>query len=347
MDSLNTINNKDYDINNNINNININNIIKVENLKKSFGEIKAVDGVSFNVKEGEIFGLLEPNGAGKSTIIKILVTILRKDSGIATINNFDVEKEQNNVRKSVGIIFQDPSLDERLTAWENLYFHSKFYHVPPKEIKDRINKSLNLIGLLERKKDIVLNFSGGMKRRLEIARSIIHTPKVLFLDEPTIGLDPQTRNYIWDYLVNLRNTQKLTMLLTTHYMDEAEICDRIAIIDHGKIIALDTPDNLKRSIENDIITLTTDNNSEMLKIIKEKFNIDPILNNGILQIPAKDGKTFLPKLFKVAGVMISSADIKRPSLEDVFIKLTGRKIREEEASSRDKLRESVKRRNRH
>jgi ABC-2 type transport system ATP-binding protein len=364
LDCLNIINNKDnfayvdndinadikniYNINNNINNINTNNIIiKVENLKKSFGEIKAVDGVTFDVKEGEIFGLLGPNGAGKSTIIKILVTILKKDSGNVIINNFDVENEQNNVRKSVGIIFQDPSLDERLTAWENLYFHSKFYHVPSKEIKDRIIKSLNLVDLLERKKDIVINFSGGMKRRLEIARSIIHTPKVLFLDEPTIGLDPQTRNYIWDYLVELRDKQKLTMLLTTHYMDEAEICDRIAIIDHGKIIALDTPDNLKRSIENDIITLTTDNNLEMSNIIREKFNIDPIINNGILQIAVNDGKTFLPKLFKTAGAMISSADIKRPSLEDVFIKLTGRKIREEEASSKDKLRESVKRRGRH
>lgn len=323
------------------------NIINVENLKKSFGEIKAVDNVSFDVKEGEIFGLLGPNGAGKSTIIKILVTILKKDSGSVTINNYDLEKEQNNVRKSVGIIFQDPSLDERLTAWENLYFHSKFYHVPSREIENRINNSLNLVGLSGRKKDIVVNFSGGMKRRLEVARSIIHTPKILFLDEPTIGLDPQTRNYIWEYLVNLRDKQKLTMLLTTHYMEEAEICDRIAIMDHGKIIALDTPDNLKRSIENDIITLVTDNNSEFSKIIKEKFNIEPMINNGILEIPVNDGRTFLPKLFKIAGGMILSADIKRPSLEEVFIKLTGRKIREEEASTRDKLKDSVRRRSRH
>jgi len=323
------------------------NIINVENLKKSFGEIKAVDNVTFDVNEGEIFGLLGPNGAGKSTIIKILVTILKKDGGIATINNYDVEREQNNVRRSVGIIFQDPSLDERLTAWENLYFHSKFYHVPSREIEGRIINSLNMVGLLERKKDLVINFSGGMKRRLEIARSIIHTPKVLFLDEPTIGLDPQTRNYMWQYLVDLRDRKRLTMFLTTHYMEEAEICDRIAIIDRGRIIALDTPDNLKRSIENDIITLVTDNNLEFSEIIKEKFKIEPMINNGILEIPVNDGKTFLPKLFKIAGQMILSADIKRPSLEDVFIKLTGRKIREEEASTKDKLRDSVKRRSRH
>jgi len=322
------------------------NIIHVEKLKKSFGEIKAVKEVSFDVKEGEIFGLLGPNGAGKSTIIKILVTILRKDGGTATINNFDVEKEQNKVRKSVGIIFQDPSLDERLTAWENLYFHSKFYHIPSKEIKNRINHALDLVDLSDRKKEIVINFSGGMKRRLEIARGIIHTPKVLFLDEPTIGLDPQTRKYIWQYLVDLRDKQKLTMLLTTHYMEEAEICDRIAIMDNGNIIALDTPENLKSSIQNDLIILTTDNNLEFSMLVKEKFNIEPMLDDGVLEIPVNNGKTFLPKLFEMAGSRILSADIKKPSLEDAFINLTGKKIREEEASSKDKLRDSVKRRRR-
>jgi ABC-2 type transport system ATP-binding protein len=322
------------------------NIIHVENLKKSFGEIKAVKEVSFDVEEGEIFGLLGPNGAGKSTIIKILVTILKKDGGTATINSYDVEKEQNKVRKSVGIIFQDPSLDERLTAWENLYFHSKFYHVPAREINNRINHSLDLVDLTERKKDLVINFSGGMKRRLEIARGIIHTPKVLFLDEPTIGLDPQTRKYIWQYLVDLRDKQKLTVFLTTHYMEEAEICDRIAIMDHGNIIALDTPENLKRSIKNDIITLVTDDNIGFSILVKEKFNIETTFNNGTLEVPVCNGRTFLPKLFEIAGGRILSADIKKPTLEDVFINLTGRKIREEEASKRDKLRDSVKRRRR-
>ncbi len=200
--------------------------------------------------------------------------------------------------------------------------------------------------LSDRKKEIVINFSGGMKRRLEIARGIIHTPKVLFLDEPTIGLDPQTRKYIWQYLVDLRDKQKLTMLLTTHYMEEAEICDRIAIMDNGNIIALDTPENLKSSIQNDLIILTTDNNLEFSMLVKEKFNIEPMLDDGVLEIPVNNGKTFLPKLFEMAGSRILSADIKKPSLEDAFINLTGKKIREEEASSKDKLRDSVKRRRR-
>lgn len=322
------------------------NIIYVKNLKKSFGRIKAVDEVSFDVKEGEIFGLLGPNGAGKSTIIKILVTIIKKDAGVAVINGYDVEKQQNLVRKSVGIIFQDPSLDERLNAWENLYFHSKFYHVPVKEITGRINKALDFMSLSERKKDLVINFSGGMKRRLEIARGILHTPKILFLDEPTIGLDPQTRKLIWQYLLNLRDKQKLTIFLTTHYMEEAEICDRIAIIDYGKIIAFDTPENLKKSIKNDTITLITDDNKEFSKLIKDKFNLESTFSNGTLEIPVSEGKTFLPKLFEMAGGRIISADIKKPTIEDVFINLTGRKIREEEASSKDKLRDSVKRRKR-
>lgn len=322
------------------------NIIYVKNLKKSFGQIKAVDEVSFDVKEGEIFGLLGPNGAGKSTIIKILVTIIKKDAGVAVINGYDVEKQQNLVRKSVGIIFQDPSLDERLNAWENLYFHSKFYHVPVKEIPGRINKALDFMSLSERKKDLVINFSGGMKRRLEIARGILHTPKILFLDEPTIGLDPQTRKLIWQYLLNLRDKQKLTIFLTTHYMKEAEICDRIAIIDYGKIIASDTPENLKKSIKNDTITLITDDNKEFSKLIKDKFNLESTFSNGTLEIPVSEGKTFLPKLFEMAGGRIISADIKKPTIEDVFINLTGRKIREEEASSKDKLRDSVKRRKR-
>lgn len=323
-------------------------IIHVENLKKRFGENQAVKGVSFNVEEGEIFGLLGPNGAGKSTTIKILVSILKGDSGIAEINGFDVEKEQNKVRESVGIIFQDPSLDDRLTAWENLYFHSKLYHVPAKEIESRINQSLEIVGLTEKKNDRVLTFSGGMKRRLEIARGIIHTPKVLFLDEPTIGLDPQTRKYIWQYLAHLREQQKLTMLLTTHYMEEAEICDRIAIMDHGEIIALDTPDNLKKNVQNDVITLVSDNNKEISDLIFNHFGLSSVKeDNGILKISVPDGKTFLPRLFELAGGKITSVDIKKPSLEDVFIQLTGRKIREEEASSTDKMRDSVKRRRRH
>ncbi len=321
-------------------------MIEVDNITKSFGNLQAVKGVSFKVNKGEIFGLLGPNGAGKSTTIKIMVTLLKSNSGFVKINGFDVKKEHNEVRKSIGIIFQDPSLDERLTAWENLYFHSKLYHIPKKLIKERIENALDLVELKSRKNDMVLTFSGGMKRRLEIARGILHTPKLLFLDEPTIGLDPQTRKNIWNYIVSLRNNQNLSVFLTTHYMEEAEICDRVAIMDHGEIIALDTPANLKNTLENDIITISTDNNIEISNLIRDKFNLETIIISDSIKISVKNGQTFLPQLFETFSGRINEVDIKKPTLEDVFIKLTGRKIREEEASSTDKLRSSIKRRGR-
>jgi ABC-2 type transport system ATP-binding protein len=323
------------------------NIIEVEQLRKNYKEIKAVKGISFFIKQGEIFGLLGPNGAGKSTTIKILVTLLKASGGRAWINGFDINKESQKVRSSVGIIFQDPSLDERLTAWENLYFHSRLYHVPQSQIAERINRSLELVELSERKKHLVRNFSGGMKRRLEIARGIIHTPKVLFLDEPTLGLDPQTRVNIWQYLSNLRKSTGITMLLTTHYMEEAEICDRIAIMDHGEIIALDTPDNLKKGLKKDIVILTVDNNEAVAPLIRQEFGVETISADGEIRISVENARTFIPLLFKKFSEQINSVDIKKPSLEDVFIKLTGKKIREEEASGTDKLREMVKRRRRH
>jgi ABC-2 type transport system ATP-binding protein len=319
-------------------------MIRVNNLVKNYETTIAVDDVTFDVKEGEIFGLLGPNGAGKSTIIKILVTILKANKGSAFINGFDVVKDQNKVRRSIGIIFQDPSLDIRLTGWENLYFHSRLYHVPPKDIKSRISTSLDLVGLSDRQRDLVATYSGGMKRRLEIARGIIHTPKVLFLDEPTIGLDPQTRKYIWKYLSDLRKKEKLTMLLTTHYMEEAEICDRIAIIDNGKIIALDTPSNLKKSVRSDHIILSSGDPEGLSEIIKNKFNITPQNNGKDIRIAVPDAVTFLPGLFKTAGSMITGADMSKPSLEDVFIKLTGRTIRDEDAGARDRMKFKARRR---
>ncbi len=321
-------------------------MIELKELTKSFGNTRAVDSVSLDIKKGEIFGLLGPNGAGKSTTIKMLVTILKGDSGSASINGYDVIKDQTLVRESVGIIFQDPSLDERLTAEENLYFHSRLYHVPSGEIKKRIDSSLELVGLSEKRKDLVLTFSGGMKRRLEIARGIIHTPKVLFLDEPTIGLDPQTRKHIWKYLEELRQKEDLTILLTTHYMEEAEICGRVAIMDHGKIIALDSPENLKKSIRDDLIYITTDNNAETAAILLEKLNVKAVHEGDFLCISAPDGRHFLPLIFEAVGKRITGADIKKPTLEDVFIRLTGRTIREEESSTRERLKSAVRRKNR-
>jgi ABC-2 type transport system ATP-binding protein len=219
--------------------------ISVKNLSKHFGQVLAVDDISFEIEKAEVFGFLGPNGAGKTTTINILCTLLMPTCGEAVVNGFNAVSSPNEVRKSIGIIFQDPSLDERLTAYENLNFHGMIYHLSSKTRKARIEEVLNMVGLYSKKDYIVRTFSGGMKRRLEIARGLMHSPKILFLDEPTIGLDPQTRKYIWDYILNLSQREKITVFLTTHYMDEAQNCHRVGIIDHGKIVSLDTPSALK------------------------------------------------------------------------------------------------------
>ncbi|GAI97128.1 unnamed protein product, partial [marine sediment metagenome] len=221
-------------------------IIEVEHLVKKFGDLIAVDDVSFEVVEGEIFGFLGPNGAGKTTTINILCTLMRPTAGRASLNGFDVVRQQNEVRRSLGLVFQDPSLDIKLSALQNLEFHAGVYNIPRSLSKQRIEEVLKMLDLWDRRKDVVEHFSGGMRRRLEIGRGLLHYPKVLFLDEPTLGLDPQTRFHIWNYILDLRKRENITIFLTTHYMDEATVADRIAIIDHGKIIALDTPDALKR-----------------------------------------------------------------------------------------------------
>ena len=219
--------------------------ISVENLTRKFNGLTAVDSISFSVSHGEIFGFLGPNGAGKTTTISMLCTLLKPTSGTAKVGCCDVSKEPNKVRREIGIIFQDPSLDDRLTADDNLRFHGYLYHLNKKTIDQRIPEVLDLVELGDRRHEIVKKFSGGMKRRLEIARGLMHRPKILFLDEPTIGLDPQTRVHIWDYILKMRKETGLTIFMTTHYMQEAEVCDRIAIIDHGNIIALDSPSKLK------------------------------------------------------------------------------------------------------
>ncbi len=220
--------------------------IQVKNLSKHFGNVRAVDGISFDIKKADVFGFLGPNGAGKTTTISILCTLLIPTGGEASVNGFNVVTHPTEVRRSIGIIFQDPSLDERLTAYENLNFHGMIYHLPSKARRARIDEVLNMVGLLPKKGFIVRTFSGGMKRRLEIARGLMHSPEILFLDEPTIGLDPQTRQYIWDYVVALAQREGITIFLTTHYMEEAEICQRVGIIDHGTIVDLDAPAALKR-----------------------------------------------------------------------------------------------------
>lgn len=318
------------------------NVIEVKNLKKKFNGITAVNGVSFEVKKGEIFGFLGPNGAGKSTTINILATLLDPTSGEARIKNFSVTEDRDNVRKSIGLVFQDPSLDDRLTAEENLRFHARLYGVSINDYNKRIDEVLELVELKDRCKDIVRTFSGGMKRRLEIARGLIHYPAVLFLDEPTIGLDPQTRAHLWEYILKLKKEKEMTIFMTTHYMNEAEYCDRIAVIDYGKIVALDTPANLKKKIGGDVIIMRSAEKEKLEKEIKDKYNLG--VKEGehdSIQIEVENAETFMPRLFNELESKIESIELRRPTLDDVFLKLTGRRIREEHASERDQLRQQA------
>lgn len=320
-------------------------IIEVDHLVRDYGKFRAVDDISFTIPKGEVFGFLGPNGAGKTTTIKMLCTLLIPTSGIARVAGYDSAKEPDAVRSHIGIIFQDPSLDDRLTAEENLYFHSLLYHIPKSQREERMQTVLAMVELTERRKHLVREFSGGMKRRLEIARGLMHKPAVLFLDEPTLGLDPQTRHHIWQYLNELKVETGLTIFLTTHYMDEAENCDRIAIIDSGHIIALDTPAALKHNVGGDIITLATTDNEQTLKELAERFNIEAEAGKDQeLFFTVPKGETFIPNMIRELSTEIRSVSVKEPSLDDVFLTLTGREIREEEAGSRDTLRSFVRRR---
>lgn len=318
------------------------NIIEVVNLSKEFktkkGAIAAVKDVSFNVKKGELFGFLGPNGAGKTTTINILCTLLTPKSGKALLNSFDVSSNPNEVRQSIGLVFQEPSLDEKLTAMENLEFHAMLYNVQKAVRQERIKYMLDMVGLYDRKDDLVNTFSGGMKRRLEIARGLLHYPKILFLDEPTLGLDPQTRSHIWEYIHQLRKKEDITIFLTTHYMGEAENCDRVAIIDYGEIIAIDSPFDLKKEIGGDVITLIAEESDKAKKTIEDEYKVSVINNDEGLHFEVENGETFLPEFIKKADFKILSISLRRPTLEDVFLRLTGRHIREESAEANSVLR---------
>ncbi len=314
--------------------------ITVENLTRSFGAIEAVKGINFEVGRGETFGFLGPNGAGKSTTIKMLCTLLRSTSGRALVNGFDVERDSAAVRQSIGIVFQDPTLDEYLTAEQNLLFHCMIYHTPVRTRHARIHDVLTLVGLEDRKNDLVRTFSGGMKRRLEVARGLLHEPETLFLDEPTVGLDPQTRRSVWEYVMRLKETTGLTIFMTTHYMDEAEYCDRIGVIDHGTIVALDTPAALKRMVGQDIVRVGTPDPvqaaAEASRWLQRpvKQEEDAILAEG------DDGQALAAKLIRqltLADIEVRNVTVKAPSLEDVFVHLTGRAIRDESASAKERL----------
>ncbi len=306
-------------------------IITADNLEKSYGPIKAVDGVSFDVFEGEVFGFLGPNGAGKTTTISMLCTLLNPIGGGATVNGYDIVKEREDVRSSIGIVFQDPSLDSYLTGQENMRFHAAVYGVPRDTARTRIKDLLEMVDLYDRRKEQVLTYSGGMRRRLEVARGLVHYPTVLFLDEPTIGLDPQSRKHLWNYVLDLAKKENITIFLTTHYLDEAEHCDRIAIIDHGKIIALDTPDGLKRSIGGDALTLRTSDDAKAIRILKTKLKLDPhAVASGGVHVAVRNGDAAIPKVLKAMPMAVQSVTLTRPTLDDVFIELTGRQLRDEQ-----------------
>ncbi|NMC75812.1 MAG: ATP-binding cassette domain-containing protein [Candidatus Methanofastidiosa archaeon] len=315
-------------------------IIEIKNLTKKFGDKTAVDDISFEVFEGEIFGFLGPNGAGKTTTINILCTLLDPTTGFATISGYNVAKDRDNVRNSIGIVFQDPSLDGDLTAEENLRFHGMAYNIPKETREERIKYLLEMVDLTDKKNELIKNFSGGMKRRLEIARGLLHYPKVLFLDEPTIGLDPQTRNKIWEYIIDLQEKKGITIFLTTHYMEEAENCNRIAIIDHGKIIALDTPDNLKKDLKGDLITLKTSDNETAKDVLQSCFSLKPKIKDDSIYLYAENGENFVPKVFRaLRNFEITSVNVRKPTLNDVFLKLTGREIREETMDGTGRMKE--------
>jgi ABC-2 type transport system ATP-binding protein len=322
------------------------NVIEVKNLLRKYGKLVAVDKISFNVTEGEIFGFLGPNGAGKTTTISMLCTLLKPTGGEAVLCGHNVFTQRNQVRRCIGLVFQDPTLDDYLTAEQNLRFHAYAYNLPRELREKRITEVLDLVDLLDRRKSRVRTFSGGMKRRLEIARGLLHSPKVLFLDEPTLGLDPQTRRHIWDFILQLRQQQKLTIFLTTHYMDEAENCDRISVIDQGHIIALDTPEKLKDSLGGDVVTLTAEDNLKAANELKEKFDVFPEIQNGHVRFNVPHGEMFLPKFMQNFKSSLISIGINRPTLDDVFLKLTGRAIRDTEVGDKDQMKQMMSMRRR-
>jgi ABC-2 type transport system ATP-binding protein len=312
--------------------------IAVVGLTKRYGEIEAVCGIDFEVAPGEIFGFLGPNGAGKSTTISMLCTLVAPTSGTAIVAGFDVNRDRDAVRRNIGLVFQDTTLDTYLTAEQNLRLHAELYGVQRELIRPRMQQVLEMVGLWERRESAVATYSGGMKRRLEIARGLMHSPRVLFLDEPTVGLDPQTRRSIWSYIRELKEAEDITIFMTTHYMDEAEFCDRIAIMDKGVIVVLDTPDALKASVGTDRVTLQTEDDAAAIAAIAERFGLEARMSEGAVSFGVPEGEHFVPRLFAELGVPIRSVSVSRPSLDDVFMSYTGSTIRDAEASQAEQFR---------
>jgi ABC-2 type transport system ATP-binding protein len=306
--------------------------IEADAVTKRYGEMVAVNAVSFSVAQGEVFAFLGPNGAGKSTTIKMLCTLARPSSGRATVAGHDVVSKAKTVRRHIGLVFQEQTLDDQLTAEENLRFHAVLYGIPHDQVEDRIAKVLELVALGDRRKDLVSTYSGGMARRLEIARGMLHTPKVLFLDEPTIGLDPQTRALMWSDVLRMREEENVTIFLTTHYMDEAEYADRIAIIDYGSIVALDTPDALKACVGADTVELETADDTVALASLTQAGYVVERGDAG-LKVFVDDEEAAVGPLIEAIRVPVRTVRAHRPTLDDVFLHFTGREIREQHGES--------------
>jgi ABC-2 type transport system ATP-binding protein len=326
--------------------------IETHGLTKKFDKLVAVDAVDLKIEEGELFGFLGPNGAGKTTTISMLCTLLKPTGGSAKVWGFDVVKKQHDVRRSIGVVFQDPSLDDNLTGIENLVFHARLYKVPKTQMDERISELLELMELQDRAKDLVKTYSGGMRRRLEIARGLLHYPKVLFLDEPTLGLDPQTRRHIWTYIERLNKKENVTMLLTTHYMEEADyLCNRIGIIDNGKIVAFGTPSELKYKLGGDIITISLFSPLPKPKNTTIKKKLQGLKNVKIVdevkdavRLTASKGEMLIPSalnIFREQKIDVKAVSLHEPTLEDVFIKYTGKGLRDEAEGNKDHMKRSM------
>ena len=302
--------------------------VETESLTKRYGDLLAVDNLDLSIAEGEIFGLLGPNGAGKTTTLSMLATLLKPTSGTARVNGFDIIRQPADVRRSIGMVFQDPSSDDILTGWENLYLHALMFGVPKDERRERMEGVLKLVDLQDRAGDLVKKYSGGMRRRLELGRGLLHDPRILFLDEPTLGLDPQTREHIWEYIENIVKEEKVTVIITTHYMDEADrLCDRVAIIDHGRIVALDTPSALKSKVGGEVVKIRT--RSPKLDGIKDLDYVISVDQSGsTLVLTVKDASAHLQEILSMVGE-VDSVEVRSPTLNDVFLHYTGREIREE------------------
>ena len=315
-------------------------MIEVDELRKRFGDFEAVRGVTFGVDAGEVFGFLGPNGAGKTTTINMLCTLAKPTSGSARVAGHDVVAERDDVRRNIGLVFQDPTLDSYLTAAQNLQLHAELYGVDSALVPQRMQQMLEMVGLWDRRDTTVMTFSGGMRRRLEIARGLMHSPRVLVLDEPTIGLDPQTRHSIWTYIRELKESEDITIFLTTHYMDEAEWCDRIAIMDQGDIVARDSPEALKARVGADRVRIETDDNDAAIGALREHFDIEARIAEGAVMFNVPGGEEFVPRLFAELGLPIRSVSVARPTLDDVFMSFTGTTIRDREESG-DRVRNRV------